>query len=301
MPDLWGSKLFQTDPVKAPISAAINHIVDGTTASAIRRATGEQYIVLQAEVGDWRIRVGDHVPRAFVAGDVSIADNEITLTAHGYDTGDGPLRLAEATGTYADGLETLTFADADPDTIVRSSGTPGSFVVDGFTVGMTITVAGTASNDGIFTLATVAALTLTLVAGDALVAEGLAGAGVTITGSSLPTGIDSSTDVWVAVIDANTIALAASPGDANRIAQTGANNATVEDAIRINLTTAGAAAGNALGVTSGMVATALGATVDNGVILDAAAGNPGNRLIISARAVTVISFGASDALAHWSV
>ncbi len=63
----------------------------------------------------------------------------------------------------------LTFVDSNPDTITR---TVGSFVTDGFQAGMRIVVSGTASNDGEFTVATVAALTLTLVAADAVVAEG---------------------------------------------------------------------------------------------------------------------------------
>ena len=63
---------------------------------------------------------------------------------------------------------TFSFVDSDPDTITRAA---GSFVTDGFLAGDLITVSGTASNDGTYTIATVAAATITLIATDTLVAE----------------------------------------------------------------------------------------------------------------------------------
>ena len=82
---------------------------------------------------------------------------------------------AETHGTF-----NTTFADANPDTITR---TAGSFVTDGFLAGMTVEVSGSTSNDGTYTIDTggVAALALTLIAGDALVGE-VATAGVSIIG-----------------------------------------------------------------------------------------------------------------------
>lgn len=74
-----------------------------------------------------------------------------------------------ATQVTASGGRTLTFADADPDTITASS---GDFTSDGFAPGMTLTVAGTSSNNGTYTIATVTATVITLVSGDALAAEG---------------------------------------------------------------------------------------------------------------------------------
>lgn len=67
----------------------------------------------------------------------------------------------------------LTFANANPDTIVRAS---GSWSGDGVAVGDIITITGSASNDGSYTAATVGTTTLTLVATDSLVAEGPVGA-----------------------------------------------------------------------------------------------------------------------------
>ena len=64
-----------------------------------------------------------------------------------------------ATGAYVDtGAETLTY-DATVNTIVRSA---GDFTVDNFAVGDWIRVKGSAANDGVYKVKTVAALTLTL-------------------------------------------------------------------------------------------------------------------------------------------
>ena len=63
---------------------------------------------------------------------------------------------------------TFSFVDSDPDTITRAA---GSFVADGILDGDLITVSGTASNNGTFTVATVAPTTITLIASDTLIAE----------------------------------------------------------------------------------------------------------------------------------
>lgn len=62
----------------------------------------------------------------------------------------------------------LTYADANPDTIVRGA---GSFLTDGWLAGMVVVITGTATNDKKVTIATVVALTITLIAADTLLAE----------------------------------------------------------------------------------------------------------------------------------
>jgi hypothetical protein len=297
MSDLWGQRRFQIDPAKAPISGAITHIVDAAGGEVHEIDRTGDYLMVEVEVGEWRARVGRHASRAFVDSDVSVANDTITETGHGYETGDGPLQLVEATGAYVDtGGENITFADADPDTITRSA---GSFITDGFTAGMTIQVSGTTNNNGTFTIAAagVAATVLTLIASDQLTDEGpIAGSGVTITGSSLPRGLSSGVNYWIVVVDDDTFQLAASKSDAMRIKQTGADSATESDAIPVDLVTAGAAAGNSVGGTAGMVETAVDDSADNGVLLSA-----GDRLVVSGVAVTLVSFSAADALAYWQV
>lgn len=73
---------------------------------------------------------------------------------------------------------TIAFVDSDPDTITDSG---NGFVTAGFKAGDIITVSGSTSNDGNYTIDTggVAAGTLTLIGGDTLTAEG-AGDSVTI-------------------------------------------------------------------------------------------------------------------------
>ena len=68
------------------------------------------------------------------------------------------------------GAVALTYADngALADTITRAT---GSFITDGFTAGCKITVAGTVSNNGTFTVQTVEALKLTLILSDVLTAS----------------------------------------------------------------------------------------------------------------------------------
>jgi hypothetical protein len=72
----------------------------------------------------------------------------------------------------------ITFNENTPsaDSIVRAA---GSFETDGWVAGDRVAVSGSVSNDGIYTIATVAALTLTLVATDDLADEGPVG-GVTL-------------------------------------------------------------------------------------------------------------------------
>lgn len=73
---------------------------------------------------------------------------------------------------------TFSTVNSNPDTITRAS---GSFVTDGFVAGQKITMSGwaTGGNNATFTVAIVAALTLTLVTADSLTAE-TNKAGVTI-------------------------------------------------------------------------------------------------------------------------
>lgn len=72
---------------------------------------------------------------------------------------------------------TIAFVNSDPDTITDSG---NGFVAAGFVAGDTIIVSGSTSNDGTYTIATVAAGTLTLTSGAVLTPEG-AGDSVTIT------------------------------------------------------------------------------------------------------------------------
>lgn len=101
---------------------------------------------------------------------------------------------------------TIAFVDSNPDTITDSG---SAFLTSGFAAGQTIRVSGSASNNGVFTIATVVAGTITLIAGDSLAVES-AGASVIITSADTAGVLDKlianydttlwefndSTDVW---------------------------------------------------------------------------------------------------------
>lgn len=66
---------------------------------------------------------------------------------------------------------TITFADADPDTITRAN---GSWITDGIEVGNAVVISGSSSNDGSYTATIVTALVITLtVTADSLAAESM--------------------------------------------------------------------------------------------------------------------------------
>jgi hypothetical protein len=65
-------------------------------------------------------------------------------------------------------LTPVTLFNSDPDTLTR---TTGSWIDDGFEDGMTLTITGSASDDGDYLIDTVTAGTITLDAGESLVGE----------------------------------------------------------------------------------------------------------------------------------
>lgn len=88
---------------------------------------------------------------------------------------------------FTDGVS-LTYNDANPDTITRGA---GSFIRDGHVAGETIEVQGTASNNGTYSVAAVTATTITLTASAALSTE-------TVVSDLLGSAIDKETFQGVA-------------------------------------------------------------------------------------------------------
>jgi hypothetical protein len=83
------------------------------------------------------------------------------------------LQYKEESVVSAPSTGNLTFADDDPDTITRAS---GDWTAEGLAVGDIVTVSGSTSNDGSYTVAEVTSTTvLTLVATDSLSAEVVTG------------------------------------------------------------------------------------------------------------------------------
>ena len=115
---------------------------------------------------------------------INISDNDNWATGTGIDfeiLEPGmylQYKSTDATEVIAS-TDNLTFADANPDTITRAT---GSFVTDGYVEGMAITVVGTTSNDGTYIIDTVAATVLTLIVSESLTAEGPLSGSQTING-----------------------------------------------------------------------------------------------------------------------
>lgn len=158
---------------------------DGGFADARGRTVGAALTF--AEVG----ATGDTITRAagswvtdgFAVGDVititGTASNNVTgpitaVTATVLTMGSTDLTAEVTSAGTVEAAAGLTFAEvgATGDTITRSS---GSWVADGFVPGMTITVDGSASNDGEYTLSAVSATVLTLADGDLVDEAGVGG------------------------------------------------------------------------------------------------------------------------------
>lgn len=110
MAELWGQKNLTAESIGGnaaiPLGGKINHLV-GVTATEISKPAGAKAIVLQVEVTGFRIKAGRHLARAAAAASWNITTNRATLTAHGYQTGDGPLQLTTTT-TLPAGLSLAT-------------------------------------------------------------------------------------------------------------------------------------------------------------------------------------------------
>jgi hypothetical protein len=111
-----------------------------------------------------------------LSSDPAYASSQLGMMYYNTTLGKMKVFVGVTTGAVA----TISFANTNPDTINRSA---GSFVTDGFKSGMTITVSGSVSNNGTYTIATVVAGTLTLIPSDSLATEA-AGASVTIAGNA---------------------------------------------------------------------------------------------------------------------
>ena len=121
----------------------------------------------------------DHITKQNATGTRSHADSRVLVL-----DGAGQLLDGDDGGVYRllnpgdnatvtmTGSPNVTFVDANPDQIQRSA---GSWITDGFVAGQRIGVIGSFSlygNDGVYTIASVTASTLTLVASDQLQSEG---------------------------------------------------------------------------------------------------------------------------------
>ncbi len=173
---------LQTPPNDVPIT--ITGVVNGTQCYVFD-STPTTYLLEEATTQE----AGDK----YYASDTHTYSGDIAVTVRAREMGYLPF---ETTGTISDsGIsvtavwlqdpnfkfvvsgESITFADADPDTITRA----GNFATDGWLDVMSqVTVEGSTNNDGTYEIASVATSVLTLEASETLTA-GTDATGVTLT------------------------------------------------------------------------------------------------------------------------
>ena len=199
--DFWGSRVIPDVQTKAVTLSARIHGVVGTGLTFLTRPDNARFIALQVQSDDFHIKPGYHPELAFIDGDISVADDEITATAHLFTAGDGPYQIVLAQAVLAGTPGVII--DTVADTLTRDA---GSWLDEGFVVGQTVTLGGSASNNGPLTINTLTDTVMT-------VDENLTNEGsqtdltLTAAGEALPAGLSLLTDYWVGVIDANTYTL----------------------------------------------------------------------------------------------
>ncbi len=106
MPDFWSQRALSVQDIGGagvvPIGGQINHnVAGGAETIEIRKTDRAKYLVVRCEVGTHRFRPGKLAVQTLST--VTIGTDSILLTAHGYQTGDGPLQV-DSTTTLPAGL-----------------------------------------------------------------------------------------------------------------------------------------------------------------------------------------------------
>jgi hypothetical protein len=153
-----GADVFISDSTGNSISTGSVGVWKRSTVSGVAPPTAAKVSVGVSAYNDWAALYVDQFSWNYVTG--------AAAAALAYKT------IGRSTGPQTD----IAFVDSNPDTITRGA---GSFIADGFAVGDVITVEGSAGNSSTFTIDVLAATTITLPAGESLVAEG-AGPSITI-------------------------------------------------------------------------------------------------------------------------
>jgi hypothetical protein len=176
-----------TVAISAPSSQASKIVLQGS-ATSVARSEGSttNTVTLKATVTNTTDQIVGSAPISFLiinptgggetispviisTDDFGVATTAFTSGSRSSDSA-GVTIVARAVGSALAGPSTsIGFVDSNPDTITRSDG--GSFVNDGFVNGDVIKVIGSTSNDGTYTVQTVAAATLTLAVAETLTAE----------------------------------------------------------------------------------------------------------------------------------
>ncbi len=196
--DFWDSKLIGVKQTVALTLSARMNAVFAAAATVLERPANRRFLAFQILADGFYLKPGYHSGASFIAPDFSPSENEITETAHGFSTGDGPYQLGSAAPAIV-GTPGIVITTA-PEVLTRDA---GSWLDEGFAVNQTITLAGSASNNGPLTVTVVTDLVLTVA--ETLTPEG-SQTDLTATATVLPpTGLDLLTDYFIRVVDDDTI------------------------------------------------------------------------------------------------
>ncbi|KKM68032.1 hypothetical protein LCGC14_1465010 [marine sediment metagenome] len=208
--DFWNARNIEVKNTKAvTLSARVNAVVGQAVTHIVRPAGNPRFIAFQVLSNGFYVKPGYHPGRTFLDEDIAAATDRLTDTAHGFTAGDGPYQLTSA-GPVLAGSPGVIISTL-PELLTRDA---GSWLDEGFAVNQTVTLGGSASNDGPLTITAVTALVITVA--ETLVAEG-SQTDLTLTATGeLPTGLDLLTDYFVGVIDANTYTLHTNHNDATK-------------------------------------------------------------------------------------
>ena len=261
------------------LSRSIQHLV-GITPVTVTRPGNERTFTVRCELGTIRVRPDDYAGRTFVPADVNTGTDEITLTAHGLLTGQGPFQFTGQGPSMVAGTS-LTIR-GDLDEYQRAT---GSWITDGFVAGMSILTTGSNNNDGVYTLGTVTALSMDIVE-DIVTGEGPSTDFDVEQNTVPPAPLVAVTDYWVIVVDANTIKMALSLADAL-------------NGVAITLSAQGTGDTESLGGPKGWAANAIAvASKTDGY--GSIAVTAGEEISFAApEAITLVGMGATDACSYW--
>jgi hypothetical protein len=193
-----------------PLSKEINYLA-GTTADAdgnfgewtIENPGNATKLVLWLEAGQFRMRPGHYPSVEWTGTYLSDEDTDIFSTVlgddHGFQSGDGPylFQFDNALMPAGDSIVITT----GPDEITRAT---GDFLEEGFIVGQSFTIAGSASNEGVEIVSTV---TATVVGTVGTLTGEAAQTDVSMTGANLPlhgVNADETVEYFVRAIDDTT-------------------------------------------------------------------------------------------------
>ena len=209
--DFWSGRPIEVKTIDALTLSARMNGVFADAVTVITRPADRRFMAFQITADGVFIKPGYHPGRTFLDGDVVVADDEIGDVDHGFTAGDGPYQITSAGPVLAGSPGVIIDETGGVDTLTRDA---GSWLDEGFAVNQLVTLGGSASNNGVFTITIVTALVITVA--EAVTDEGTQ-TDLTLTAAAeLPTGLFALRDYFVGVVDDDTYTLHTSHNGAKK-------------------------------------------------------------------------------------